>query len=76
MKRLMMLLAVLLAGVIVMPGCTDTSSDDAAAEFGVQSGQRPKTREQRPPPGPREGSFQEGDEDQLPEDSPDEPSDD
>ena len=75
MMRLMMLLAVLLAGVIVMPGCEE-SSDDAAAEFGVQSGQRPKTRDQRPPPGPVQGSFQEGDEDQVPEDKPDEPSDD
>ncbi len=75
MMRLLMLLVVVLAIAIVMPGCEESGSS-AAADFGVQEGKRPKTGEQRPPPGPAQGSFQEGEADQIPDDSPDEPSDD
>ncbi len=75
MMRLLLILVVLLTVAIVMPGCEESGSS-AAAEMGVQEGQRPKTREQRPPPGPAQGSFQEGDDDQVPDDKPDEPSDD
>ena len=75
MMRLLMLLVVLLTVAIVMPGCEESGSS-AAAEMGVQDGQRPKSREQRPPPGPQQGSFQEGEGDQIPSSKPDEPSDD
>ena len=76
MMRITMLLSVLLVAGIVMPGCEESTSSSAAADMGVQEGRRPKAKDQRPPPGPAEGSFQEGDDDQVPEDKPDEPSDD
>lgn len=62
MKRLLMLLVALLTVGLFLPGCEEDGSS-AAAEFGAQEGQRPKTKEQRPPPGPEQGGFQEGDDD-------------
>lgn len=60
MKRLLMLLVALLTVGLFLPGCEEDGSS-AAAEFGAQEGQRPKTKEKRPPPGPDQGGFQEGD---------------
>ncbi len=74
MKRLLMLLVVLLMVGVFVPGCEEEGSS-AASEFGVQEGQRPKDKEKRPPPGPAQGGFQEGEEDAA-GDSPDEPEDD
>ncbi|MEE8458351.1 MAG: hypothetical protein V3S08_00675 [Phycisphaerales bacterium] len=62
MKRLLMLLVALLTVGLFLPGCEEDGSS-AAAEFGAQEGQRPKTKEKRPPPGPEQGGFQEGDDD-------------
>ncbi len=62
MKRLLMLLVALLTVGLFLPGCEEDGSS-AAAEFGAQEGERPKTKEKRPPPGPDQGGFQEGDDD-------------
>ena len=62
MKRFLMLVIALLTVGLFLPGCEDEGSS-AAAEFGAQEGQRPKTKEKRPPPGPAQGGFQEGDQD-------------
>ncbi len=59
MKRLLMLLVVLLMVGLFLPGCEEEGTS-AAAEFGAQEGERPKTKEKRPPPGPAQGGFQEG----------------
>ncbi len=75
MLRFLMLLIVVLAVAIVMPGCEDEGAT-TAADLEIQEGQRPKTRAPRPPPGPADGSFQEGDDSQIPGGTPDEPSDD
>lgn len=69
MKRFLMLLAVLLVVGLFMPGCEEQGASPAA-EFGVQEGQRPKPAEKRPPPGPEQGGFQEGDPDQVPGSQP------
>ncbi len=61
MKRFLMLLATVLTVGLFLPGCEDEDNASAAAEYGVQEGERPKT-EKRPPPGPAQGGFQEGDE--------------
>ena len=60
MKRFLMLLVAVLMVGLFLPGCEDEENATAAAEYGVQEGQRPKG-EKRPPPGPAEGGFQEGD---------------
>ena len=60
MKRFLTLLVALLTVGLFLPGCEDEGTN-AAAEFGAQEGQRPKTKEKRPPPGPDQGGFQEGD---------------
>jgi len=62
MKRFLMLLAAVLTVGLFLPGCEDDGNASAAADYGVQEGERPKTKEQRPPPGPAQGGFQEGDE--------------
>ena len=59
MKRLLMLLVVLLMVGLFLPGCEEEGTS-AAAEFGAQEGERPKTKDKRPPPGPAQGGFQEG----------------
>ena len=69
MKRFLTVLVALLAVGLFLPGCEDEGSS-AAAEFGAQEGQRPKDKEKRPPPGPAQGGFQEGDDDGA-VDSPD-----
>ena len=51
MMRLLMVLIVLLMVGVAMPGCEEEGSS-AAAEFGVEEGQRPKDKPQRQPPGP------------------------
>ncbi len=73
MKRLLMLLVVLLMVSLFLGGCEDEGST-AAADFGVQEGQRPKPKEKRPPPGPASGGFQEGEDGQAGDTPP--PSDD
>ena len=70
MKRFLMLVIALLTVGLFLPGCEDEGSS-AAAEFGAQEGQRPKTKEKRPPPGPAQGGFQEGDKDDSTEPPPD-----
>ncbi len=71
MKRFLMLLfAVLLVGLF-LPGCEDEQNASAAAEYGVQEGQRPKPAEKRPPPGPAQGGFVEGDDDGTVDPPPD-----
>lgn len=70
MKRLATLLIVVLAlglGLISLVGtvgCEDQASSNAAADLGVQEGQRPKDKDKRPPPGPRDGGFEQGEEGQ------------
>ena len=61
MKRFLMLLVAVLTVGLFLPGCEDDGNASAAAEYGVQEGQRPKNKEKRPPPGPADGGFQEGD---------------
>ena len=56
MMRLLMVLVVLLMVGVAMPGCEDEGSN-AAADFGVQEGPRPKDQPKRPPPGPPVGGF-------------------
>ncbi len=67
MKRFLMLLVAVLMVGLFLPGCADEENATAAAEYGVQEGQRPKDREKRPPPGPAEGGFQEGDDEDTTE---------
>ncbi len=61
MKRFLMLLVAVLTVGLFLPGCEDEQNVNAAAEYGVQEGERPKTKEKRPPPGPDQSGFQEGD---------------
>jgi hypothetical protein len=71
MKRLLVVLIVLLFAGAGFTGCSDDQSSDAS-ELGIQEGQRPKG-EKRPPPGPPQGGFQQGeDTDDAPPESPDE----
>ena len=71
MKRFLILLVALLTVGLFLPGCEDEGSS-AAADFGAQEGQRSKDKEKRPPPGPDQGGFQEGDD----QDSVEPPADD
>lgn len=59
MIRLLTILLVLLFATPVLVGCTEESSTQAS-ELGIQEGRRPVKAEKRPPPGPRDGTFQEG----------------
>ena len=60
MKRFLMLLVAVLMVGLFLPGCEDEQNVSASAEYGVQEGQRPKPKDKRPPPGPDQGGFQEG----------------
>ncbi len=75
MIQFLILLIVALTVAIVMPGCEDDGAT-TATDLGIEEGERPKTRAPRPPPGPADGSFQEGTDDDIPANVPDEPSDD
>lgn len=75
MKRILNLLVILLLVGLFLPACEEEGSS-AAAEFGVQEGERPKPKEKRPPPGPAQGGFQEGEEGQAGDAPPPPPDDD
>ena len=80
MMRLLIVLVVLLMVGVVMPGCEQQASDDAAARFGVEEGTRSKDGPKRAPPGPPDGDgFQasgETDEEPLDDDEGEDDSDD
>ena len=66
MKRFLLLLVAVLMVGLFLPGCEDEQNASTAAEYGVQEGERPKG-EKRPPPGPDQGGFQEGDDEDTTE---------
>ncbi len=65
MMRLLMVLVVLAMVGVVMPGCEEQTSSNAAADFGVEEGTRSKDGPKRAPPGPPsdEGFTSSGDDD-------------
>ena len=70
MMRLLMVLVVLLMVGVVMPGCEEQGSTNAAADFGVEEGTRPKDKPKSAPPGPPagEGFTSSGDTTETPPD--------
>ena len=72
MMRLLMVLSLLVALGVGLSGCGGEESSQAASEFGVQEGERPKPQEKRAPPGP-DGSagFEASDPEQTTDDDPD-----
>ena len=52
MMRLLMVFVVLVMVGVVMPGCEEQGSTNAAADFGVEEGTRSKDGPTRAPPGP------------------------
>jgi hypothetical protein len=69
MMRLLLVILVLLFAGAGFAGCEDEQSSDAT-ELGIQEGRRPSKEEKRPPPGPGQGGFQMGEDDDLPEAPP------
>ena len=79
MMRLLMVFVVLVMVGVVMPGCEEQASTNAAADFGVQEGTRSKDAPKRAAPGPPagEGFTSSGDDEaETPPDEDEEDSDD
>ena len=67
MTRLLIMLIVLLAFGVAMPGCSDAGpGEEAAAKLDAQEGRRPKGEEKKAPPGPASGGFEQGEDSQVP----------
>ncbi|MHC4079838.1 MAG: hypothetical protein ACYS15_00585 [Planctomycetota bacterium] len=69
MMRLLLALLVLLFIGAGVTGCEDDQSSQAG-ELGIQEGRRPAPEEKRPPPGPGDGGFKQGEDDQVPGEPP------
>jgi hypothetical protein len=69
MMRLLCVLLVLLFVGAGLSGCEEDQSSQAS-ELGIQEGRRPAKSEKRPPPGPGDGGFKQGEDDQIPEEPP------
>ncbi len=58
MMRLLTVCVVLLMVGAAMPGCKKKGSSNAAAQFDVEEGTRPKDAPPKKAPGPPEGGFE------------------
>ncbi len=68
MIRLLSVVLVLLFVGAGFSGCEDDQSSQAS-ELGLKEGRRP-VAEKRPPPGPGDGGFKQGEGDEVPQDPP------